>query len=286
MAQSKEKRRDPIMRRLEELAAIEERKVGQEQNAFDRAIGPAAQKVEEKIPDGLRETLSKAFCKGFSLLFTRGSGIIVQTYNGERLHRRFTSLDTRISQRRSLRNLRRFGKNAGRGRHAVQVVSGISGAGMGLLGIGLPDIPIIIATLLRTVYQTAQRCGYGFEGTSEQLFVLRLIRNAVQSGDLQRRHHSQLLALGEKIDSGTRFTGSLEEEMRRTSDALADAVLVAKFVQGIPLVGALGGISNFFLTGQLSDYAALVYEKRYLLKKKREAPPAAGTSLLSRLFSV
>lgn len=277
-------RRDPIAQRLQELEALERERIGQPAGPVDRAIGPAAEKIGERIPEGLRETLSRAFCKGFSLLVSKGSGIIAQTYDGGKLRRRFDELDARISGRRSLRNLRRFGKNAARGKYAVQVASGISGTGMGLLGIGLPDIPIIIATLLRTVYQTAQRCGFGFEGTSERLFVLRLIRNAVEHGELQSRHHQKLLELGEKIDAGTRFVGSLEEETRRTSDALADAVLIAKFVQGLPLVGAVGGITNFFLVGQVSDYAALVYEKRYLLRKSREAAPAPERGLLSQLF--
>ena len=43
------------------------------------------------------------------------------------------------------------------------------------------------------------------------------------------------------------------EEIARSERA--DAVLIAKFVQGLPLVGAVGGITNFFLVGQVSDYA-------------------------------
>lgn len=281
MLWTKEKR-DPIALRLHELGRIEQERIGRESNALENAIGPAAQKLGDKIPDGLRDTLSLAFCKAFALLFSKGSGLIARTYDQEKLGQRFFELDSKISEQRTLRNLRRFGQNAGRGKYTVQMASGISGSGMGLLGIGLPDIPIIIATLLRTVYQTAARCGYGFEGVSEQLFVLRLIRNAVQTGERQRLHHQQLVLLGEKIDAKTRFVGSLDEEMRRTADALADAVLVAKFVQGLPIVGVVGGVSNFVLVGQVADYAALVYEKRYLLKKQREIP-AEGQAPKGRL---
>ena len=44
-------------------------------------------------------------------------------------------------------------------------------------------------------------------------------------------------------------------------------MLLAKFVQGIPVAGILGGISNPVYYRRILYYVQLKYQKRYLLQK-------------------
>ncbi len=62
------------------------------------------------------------------------------------------------------------------------------------------------------------------------------------------------------------------------SDTLADAMLIAKLVQGLAIVGVVGGAINFVLVGQVSDYAALVYEKQGGSEMHSKNPPFAITN--------
>ncbi len=57
---------------------------------------------------------------------------------------------------------------------------------------------------------------------------------------------------------------------QKTADAFALDMLLAKFVQGIPVAGILGGISNPIYYRRILDYVQLKYQKRYLLQKINE----------------
>jgi len=39
----------------------------------------------------------------------------------------------------------------------------LEGGGLGLLGIGLPDIPLFIAVIMRTIYEVALSYGYDYK---------------------------------------------------------------------------------------------------------------------------
>ena len=41
-----------------------------------------------------------------------------------------------------------------------------------------------------------------------------------------------------------------------------------KFLQGIPVVGAVGGLYDAVYMKRINEYANLKYKKRFLLKKK------------------
>ena len=57
--------------------------------------------------------------------------------------------------------------------------------------------------------------------------------------------------------------------MRETSRALADAMLVVKFIQGTAVVGVVGGACNFSASRRVTEVANLKYQKRFLEKKRR-----------------
>lgn len=59
-----------------------------------------------------------------------------------------------------------------------------------------------------------------------------------------------------------------EEEIRRqiqrTSNTFAADMLVMKFIQGLPVIGMVGGAMNPVYYGRIMSYVQLKYRKRYL----------------------
>lgn len=60
-----------------------------------------------------------------------------------------------------------------------------------------------------------------------------------------------------------------QRQIRYTSDAFAMDMLLTKFIQGIPVVGIVGGLSNPLYYRTILSYVRLKYKKRYLLSKKK-----------------
>ena len=149
-------------------------------------------------------------------------------------------------------------------------VATTEGIGLGLLGIGLPDIPILIGNMIRTCTVSAQSHGLNTDRTDEQVYMLRLIRLAAMPTDERRAANRQLDALGEAIDAGTEAHFDLEEEMRLTSERLSMTLLFSRFVMGLPVVGVAGGLYNPVIVSQLHQLAEVKYEARLLKRVKAD----------------
>ena len=59
----------------------------------------------------------------------------------------------------------------------------------------------------------------------------------------------------------------LEAQIQAAGNAFAMDMLAAKFIQGLPVVGALGGLSDPVCRRQVMTYVQLKYRKRYLMGK-------------------
>ena len=62
----------------------------------------------------------------------------------------------------------------------------------------------------------------------------------------------------------------LEEQMQQTASAFAVDMLLLKFIQGMPVVGVLGGAANPIYYRKVMKYVQMKYRKRYLLKQIRQ----------------
>ena len=51
-------------------------------------------------------------------------------------------------------------------------ISTFEGVGLGLLGIGIPDIPLFIAMILKTIYEIALSYGFNYEDEGEKIYIL------------------------------------------------------------------------------------------------------------------
>ena len=62
-------------------------------------------------------------------------------------------------------------------------MSGAAGIGMGILGVGISDIPVFTGMILKSIYEIAMHYGYSYETEEEQHFILLLIQGAVSQGE-------------------------------------------------------------------------------------------------------
>ena len=60
------------------------------------------------------------------------------------------------------------------------------------------------------------------------------------------------------------------------ASALAMDMLILKFIQGIPVVGILGGAANPVYYGKILKYVRLKYRKGYLLKQLKKLREGSG----------
>ena len=236
---------------------------------LDGKIKELTDKIEEKIPEKLSATLDAAFYKAFLTIFEKGTGVIEKTFKGEDLQLEFQVNDFRVDKkptRRSLKKLETAGKKSKLLNSAVTTVEGI---GLGVLGVGLPDIPVFLGMLLKGMYETAASYGYDYNKKEEQILILRMITAGLAEGEEKRkadRKVEEWLGLEDVTEAWT-----FEDEVKKASEALSDAMLMAKFIQGLPVVGAAGGMSNPVVYQKVSQYAALKYKKRYLASKRQSA---------------
>lgn len=261
---NKEKKRMPCEKEWEVLLKKEQRllekRKEKKETAFNRLLA-------EKVPEKLQHTLDIAFEKAFHLIFEKGTGIIEKTYQKDKMEKEF-KVNLYADQIYGTRKtLRKFSQKAGQAGARNLATSGVAGVGMGLLGIGLPDIPIFTGMILRCIYEIAINYGFNYKSESEKYFILLLIEGAVSyGGHLEEVEHKI-----EGFMNNSSFPADYvpEEQISRTSRMLSRELLYMKFLQGIPVVGAVGGAYDAIYMKQIAVYAKLKYQKRFLIKYRK-----------------
>lgn len=219
-------------------------------------------KLEEKVPDNLQSKLDTAFSKAFALVFEKGTGVIEKTYSRER-HMSGYEVNAELADKKETRkNLKNFKKRASRSGGKNLIISGIEGVGLGFLGIGIPDIPLFTAMILKSMYETALHYGYDYEKEEERYFILKIIETSLSCGDALDEGNR---AVDIFIEDGTLPEDySRSGQIEKTSSMLSKELLYMKFLQGIPVAGVVGGIYDSIYMRRINRYAALKYRKRFL----------------------
>ncbi|MEG1931512.1 MAG: EcsC family protein [Pygmaiobacter sp.] len=218
-------------------------------------------KLYDKVPDRLRKTLEGAFEKAFEVVFVNGTGVIEKTFCKEDLTLDFEAADYVLQRKATRKNMKRVDQSARKSNAINSVLTTAAGAGLGALGAGLPDIPLLVGTMLKGLYQIALSYGISYESEEEKIYILRLIRLALCAEELRAEYNREL-------DSREYGGVRLADEITETARVLSEAVLVEKFVQGIPLIGAVGAITNHLVYRKISVLAVLKYKQRYLHTQK------------------
>lgn len=211
-------------------------------------------------------TFEKAFQKGFEYVFDKGTFIIEKSYNIDKLKDEAEINEYILSKRKNKKNIKRFDKSANKSSLINTGIVGIEGAALGVLGIGLPDIPVFIGMILKNIYEISLKYGFDYEKNEEKVFILNLICLAVCSVDDREKYSKRLDEISRDINNEIKIKYELDEMIKETSENLSKTMLVSKFIQGIPLVGAVGGITNIAILNKVSKVSKIKYKKRMLYK--------------------
>ena len=224
-----------------------------------------------KVPAGLQNTLDAAFAKAFGLVFEKGTGIIERSYNRNKKEMDFKIAEFATQLSTDSKTLRRFSKNARSGKTLNTGLSGAAGMGMGFLGIGIPDIAVFTALLLKNIYETALSFGLEYDSDTERAFILKLISTAVCYGEEFERADREL----DEIVKTGKFAMPADRDrlIKEAAGALSKDLLYMKFLQGIPIVGLVGGAYDAVFMQRRGTYAELKYRKRFYhnMKERTDA---------------
>lgn len=240
----------------------------------ERKLARAAQKakpagwkteLEQRIPEKVYFGLESAFCKGFALVFDQGRGIIEKTCKKENIQADHAVRSYAVQVKGGRKELRQMRKAARQSDFWNLAVTTVEGIGLGALGIGMPDIVLFLSTLLKGIYETALHYGFDYESPEEQLLILKMMETALSSGETWARNN-------EAVDNMISYVAvdvsreTVEKQMQATASAFAVDMLLLKFLQGLPVVGVIGGAANPVYYQKVMQYIQLKYRKRYLLK--------------------
>ena len=225
-------------------------------------------KLDKFVPDKLADSMNAAFSKAFEVIFEKGTGLIEKTYNKEKREKEHAVDAYAADTLNSRRSMKVFGKKAKSSQNVNTLISAVEGLGMGAVGAGLPDIPVFISVLLKSIYEIATIYGFSYDSEREQIFILKMIETALA-------HESDLLKGNAELNSWLKEPSDFDipksVQIKRTSLALSNELLYLKFVQGMPIVGVAGGISDVIYQKKITDYAELKYKRRFL-SENREKP--------------
>ena len=256
-----------IEKQLKQLNKKEEKlTLEKDPSLIKTKLDPLKTKIEEKIPQKLQSTLNIAFEKGFKSVFDKGLGIIEKTYNKEDINMEFDINSYAINKYPTKRNLKKIDKSANKKTFINKSVSAIEGGTLGLLGIGLPDIPIYIGVILKSIYEISLSYGFDYNFPEERVYILNIICASVTLGAERKIYFNKLDTIASEIDNNQYRNYNIDEILKETSNKISTYMLTSKFIQGLPIVGVIGGITNFKTLQDISTIAKLKYKQRYLNK--------------------
>ena len=224
------------------------------------------QLLEKKVPANLQNTLDSAFSKAFHLVFERGTGVIEKTYKREDLQKTYQINEYTAQVRGNRKSLKEFLKRASGAGNLNLLISGVSGVGLGILGIGLPDIVLFTGLMLKSIYEIALNYGFDYQEEEEKRFILLLIQGALSYGNDLERINSEVnyYIKNSSYDIDLQIDSCIKE----AAGCLSKELLYMKFLQGIPIVGAAGGFYDAIYMKKVVKYAEMKYRRRFYEERR------------------
>ena len=265
MTDMKQKRRDAAL--AKELLAVEKQEKKMQQAALKAKPAAWKSELESRVPEKVYTGLESAFSKGFSLVFDQGRGIIEKGYNKEGIQADHAIRDFAVQRKGGRKELKKMHKSAKQSDLFNLAITTVEGVGLGAFGVGMPDIILFLGTLLKGVYETALNYGFDYESRQEKLFILKMMQTALSTGENWANRNAEVDEM--LVLEPTKITDEdLSLQLKETASAFAVDMLLLKFIQGLPVVGIIGGAANPVYYNKVMKYVQLKYRKRYLLKQK------------------
>lgn len=258
-----------LNKQLKKISKVEKKLITpKKDNALKKKINPYINKIEDKIPEKLQSTLEVAFKKAFKLIFEKGTGIIEKSYDKDKINLNFDINNYAVDNNFTKKNIKKVDGSANGKILLNKTISIIEGSALGVLGIGLPDIPIFIGLLLKNIYEISLSYGFRYDTDDEIAYILNIICGAVTKDSIRNEFLNTADEIAYNIDNNIDKSYNIDNLLDEVSTNLATSLLTAKFIQGLPIVGIIGGITNFSAINNISKIAKIKYKKRYLQNKK------------------
>lgn len=248
-----------------ELTAVRKQEARQEQAARKARSDSWKSELEKRIPPKARAGLEAAFRKGFEIVFSQGRGVIEKSYRKEELTTEHAIRDYAVRLRGGRRELRQLRRSAAHANLRNLAVTAVEGIGLGALGIGMPDVVLFLGMLLKGIYETALSYGFEYGSRQEQLLILKLMQTALSRGEEWTRNNEAVDCLLSEAPAEV-TDEEFQRQLNDTASVFALDLLLLKFLQGLPVVGILGGAADPVYYDKVMKYVQLKYRKRYLLK--------------------
>ncbi len=260
--------KDTFDQQMKRLEKHESKLLNQPENALIKStISPVVNKIQSIIPAKLKTALDTAFYKGFQLIFEKGTSFIEKTYNKDKIAMEYDINNYAVDKKANKHHMNRLDQHSMQTKLLNTSFSVVEGGVLGLLGVGLPDIPLFLSVVMKTIYEVALSYGFGYSTDEEKAYILLIICGAITKNEKQKKYNEEVEKLGAQIDQNIVTEVIFDDQMKETSNLFSDVLLTAKFIQGIPIVGAVGGAVNYSILNRISSYARVKYKKRYLMKK-------------------
>lgn len=266
MALSKSKRQSAVRK---ELLAVQKQEAKLQKAAMKVRQEGWKEKLESVIPEKVYSCLDSAFAKAFSLVFNQGRILIEKSYKKDAILEDHAIRDYTVQVKGTRRELRKLNKSAKQADLLNLTVTTLEGIGLGVLGIGMPDIVLFISTLLKGVYETALHYGFGYETRGEQVLILKMLAASLSTGEDWSRRDQEVDVLLTWEDH-TVTEEEFKIQIQQTASVFAVDMLLLKFIQGLPFIGVVGGAMNPVYYSRIMKYVQLKYRKKYLLKTKEK----------------
>lgn len=221
--------------------------------------------LENKVPAKLQGTLDAAFAKAFGLVFEKGTGVIEKTYMKEKAQEKYLMNEVRHFEKPTHRTLKAFSRKATGTGNKNLLITSATGIGMGLAGLGLPDIPVFTAMVMKAIYEIATSYGYEYDSEGERAFILKIIQGSLSYGDDIIRIDNELNEMIATHQLPYDYDSSVQ--IKETAGTLSKELLYMKFIQGAPVIGVIGGIYDAVYMRRITEYATLKYRRRFLHDK-------------------